>query len=409
MEGDVIKRRSGGKFVNIVIGSFAVLGVVLAALSFLIKEPVDPPRPAMPSPNAFDAYTNAALQQLDSGKIDYAGATKHTSGNVDDHEYTLSERKKLIVENAPAFEEIRRGLTQQYYSPASLSSPIGMKSFSEFRRLARMMWLDAKVKGDSGDWNGAANSYLDSIQFGVQVPRGGNVITSLVGIAIQSGGRKGLKQVISNLSAVEAKAAVSRLEAILSTQTPFLETLREESRGMKTETTKSIPNVPLLKPLYLGYYSNGMKMILAEAQKPYSQRSLDPKAEKSNIFYAMVADTWLKTGFVYEQNNVNLSFLSLTPGLHAYKKEHGNFPKSLEDLVPGYLNKLPDDPFALKGGFQYRLNGDQYLLYSLGPDGRDDGGKAIDVPNNPNAKKNKNARYFPDEKSVGDIVAGTND
>ena len=272
-----------------------------------------------------------------------------------------------------------------------------------------MMWLDAKVKGESGDWNGAANSCLDSIQFGVQVPRGGNVITSLVGIAIQNGGRKGLKQVIPNLSAVEAKLAESRLEAILSTQTPFLETLREESRSSKTEMIKSIPNVPLVKPLYLGYYSNGIKMILAEAQKPYPQRSLDPKAVKSNIFYALVADTWLKTGFKYEQNNVNLSFLALSLGLHAYKKEHGNYPGALEALVPAYLSKLPDDPFASKGSFQYKRKGDKYLLYSVGPDGKDDGGKAIDVPNNPNAKTNKFARYFPADNSVGDIVAGTND
>ena len=85
------------------------------------------------------------------------------------------------------------------------------------------------------------------------------------------------------------------------------------------------------------------------------------------------------------------------------------YPTNLGALIPNYLDKLPDDPFALKGGFQYKLNGDKYLLYSVGPDGKDDGGKAIDVPNNPNAKNNKIARYFPDEKSVGDIVEGTND
>ncbi len=123
----------------------------------------------------------------------------------------------------------------------------------------------------------------------------------------------------------------------------------------------------------------------------------------------MVADTWLTAGFKYEQNQTNLSFLSLSLALHAYKKDHGDYPGALEALVPAYLSKLPDDPFALKGGFQYKQKVDKYLLYSVGPDGKDDGGKAIDVPNNPNAKTNKFARYYPDEKSVGDIVAGTND
>ncbi len=409
MESDVIKKRSGGKFLNIVIGSFAVLGVVLAALCFLIKEPVDPPRPAMPSPNAFDAYSNAVMQQLDSNKINYASNTDHTSGNVDDHEYSYAQRKKLLEENAPAFEDIRKGLKQEYCNPATIAPPRSMKTFSEFRGLARMLWLEAKVKGETGDWNGAANSSLDSVEMGGQVPRGGDLMAYLVGLAIQSGGRKELKQVIPHLSAEEAKAAERRLEGIISNRTPYIETLREDMRHNKAEMTKTIPNVPLVRPMFLSYYHSGLKKIMEEIEKPYPRRSIDPKMQKANVFYGLLAETWLTAGFKYEQNRTTFSFLSLALGLHAYKKEHGNFPKSLEDLVPGYLSKLPDDPFALKGGFQYRLSGDQYLLYSVGPDGKDDGGKAIDVPNNPYAKKNKNARYFPDEKSVGDIVAGTND
>ncbi len=409
MEGDVIKRRSGGKFVNIVIGSFAVIGVVLAAFCFLIKEPIDPPRPAMPNPNAFDAYSNAVMQQLDTNKINYAFNTTHTSGNVDDHEYSLAQQKKLIEENSPAFEEIRKGLNQEYFSPPSLALSRSLKPLSEFRGLARMLWLDAKVKEETGDWKGAANSALDSIKMGGQVPRGGELTAYLVGLAIQSGGRKELKLVVSHLSAEEAKAVERRLETIISSRTPYIETLRDTARSNKAEMTKTIPNLPIVRTMYLGYYHSGMKKIMDEIEMPYPQRSIDRKMRKANLFYGLLAETWLTAGFKYEQNRTNFSFLSISLALHAYKKEHGNFPKSLDDLVPGYLSKLPDDPFAMKGGFKYKLNGDQYLLYSLGPDGKDDGGKAIDFPNNPNAKKNKNARYFPDEKSVGDIVAGTND
>jgi hypothetical protein len=55
--------------------------------------------------------------------------------------------------------------------------------------------------------------------------------------------------------------------------------------------------------------------------------------------------------------------------LERYKIHYGEYPHNLEDLVPGYLEKLPEDlmqPAKLgkKGGFHYRLNGEGYLLKS---------------------------------------------
>lgn len=49
-------------------------------------------------------------------------------------------------------------------------------------------------------------------------------------------------------------------------------------------------------------------------------------------------------------------------------------PGSLQALVPKYLQRLPSDPFS--GSLMvYRPAGTNWLLYSLGPDRVDDGGK----------------------------------
>ncbi len=60
-----------------------------------------------------------------------------------------------------------------------------------------------------------------------------------------------------------------------------------------------------------------------------------------------------------------------------YQLEHdGALPKSLEELVPAYLEAVPADPFS-EGRLIYRPAFDSYLLYSVGSDGVDDGGLRI--------------------------------
>jgi hypothetical protein len=59
----------------------------------------------------------------------------------------------------------------------------------------------------------------------------------------------------------------------------------------------------------------------------------------------------------------------------AYKAEKGKFPAKLDDLVPGYVKEIPEDFFSGKP-LVYKVNDDGkgYVLYSVGPNMKDDGG-----------------------------------
>ncbi len=57
-----------------------------------------------------------------------------------------------------------------------------------------------------------------------------------------------------------------------------------------------------------------------------------------------------------------------------YRLEKGRFPDKLEDLVPIYLEAVPFDPFNGKP-MRYRVDPDGLIVYSIGEDKRDDGGK----------------------------------
>jgi hypothetical protein len=60
--------------------------------------------------------------------------------------------------------------------------------------------------------------------------------------------------------------------------------------------------------------------------------------------------------------------------LAAYRADHGSYPAELAALVPEYLPDVPEDLFSGEP-LRYRREEAGYLLYSVGPDGKDDGGR----------------------------------
>ena len=60
--------------------------------------------------------------------------------------------------------------------------------------------------------------------------------------------------------------------------------------------------------------------------------------------------------------------------LERHQRAHGRYPESLSDLGPATLKALPDDWMSGQP-FHYRRTGDgRFELWSVGPDGKDDGG-----------------------------------
>jgi hypothetical protein len=75
------------------------------------------------------------------------------------------------------------------------------------------------------------------------------------------------------------------------------------------------------------------------------------------------------------QRSLHLAF-----ALAAYRGEHKRYPDRLDVLAPRYLAEVPSDLFSGKA-LIYRLGENGYLLYSVGVNGRDDGGRSFaDTP-----------------------------
>ena len=69
--------------------------------------------------------------------------------------------------------------------------------------------------------------------------------------------------------------------------------------------------------------------------------------------------------------------VTLMAALEAYRLEQDRYPASLSELVKGrYISQIPTDPFTRNQPFIYRKAADKYLLYSVGFNQKDDGGRA---------------------------------
>ena len=66
--------------------------------------------------------------------------------------------------------------------------------------------------------------------------------------------------------------------------------------------------------------------------------------------------------------------LRVACALAAYRADAGKYPAQLADLAPKYLDDVPDDLFSGRD-LIYKPEGKGYLLYSVGPNGTDDGGR----------------------------------
>lgn len=73
------------------------------------------------------------------------------------------------------------------------------------------------------------------------------------------------------------------------------------------------------------------------------------------------------------ERNLHLAF-----ALAAYQREHGKYPGKLEALAPTYLAKVPRDLFTGKD-LIYHPSKTGYLLYSVGANELDEGGRTFDA------------------------------
>ena len=109
---------------------------------------------------------------------------------------------------------------------------------------------------------------------------------------------------------------------------------------------------------------------LADPQKAVSERV-------GKILLSLLTPAFLKVADAENRGTMLHDLDRLAFALAAYHGDHGSYPAKLADLAPRYLRRVPRDIFSDQD-LHYRRESSGFLLYSVGVNGRDDGGKSYD-------------------------------
>lgn len=319
----------------------------------------------------------------------------------------LAQVEAVVRRNRPALARLRQGFRKKYRSPPVVSFNQLTPELAQFRRLAQVLVTEGKLAEREGRSDDAARSYLDCLRLGTDVPRGGVMIHGNAGIAIQSIGLRPLQQVASRLDGPTAAAAAREMVRLDARAPSVTETLANHKEAMTAGLLEMFRHPPswrqvrsdsssdddggLLDLLYIftprrwaldrirGY----MDALIAGSRRPYYARPA-PRIPNDLLSRMLLTDFELDR-FKWDLRDAQWRITELRLAVRAYRDERGVPPPSLQALVPAYLPAVPQDPFAPKP-LVYRQTPARVLIYSRGPDGKDDGGKDLGSSVNPESR-----------------------
>ena len=400
----------------------AVLLFALVIIFLVNNRPpsIHVPTPRMPKDNGYDYFVRAGKMLGVQGPS--SCATRQPNS------WTVPELKRYVLSNAPALAMVREGLKRECVLPPARSAKgVFLPEFARTRELARRVVDEGRYYRAIGNFRRAADSHLDCIEMGAVFPRGGSLIAGLVGEAIEAIGEHDFGQLIPNLDSGGLAHVAARLERIETRQVPYAEVIEEEGR-----VSAAILVEECGRPGYLwsfanpaSWFSSGpfgfsgrpsagevylraryafcnktaacrsfmdyAKATAAEARKPYTGKF--KVSVPANPVLQMLSPVFDRVRQCWELEAAKRALIQADVALRRYRFDHGRYPDALSALVPAYLKKQPIDPFGIGKPLRYKsLNGGKdFLLYSLGPNLKDDGGT-------PGSQQNS--------YSTGDVVAG---
>lgn len=98
------------------------------------------------------------------------------------------------------------------------------------------------------------------------------------------------------------------------------------------------------------------------------------KVSKTHILFHMYSPSYSWTTRSYLRNVAQVRATRVGIAVHRYRLATGNLPNTLDDLVPSYIDVVPEDPYDGRA-LRYDELETGFVVYSIGEDKKDDGGK----------------------------------
>ncbi len=359
-----------------------------------------PPVVTYPNPNAYDTYLEAfvAMDKVNrahgySRENPQPAQEQKREGWWDEGPPNVppQERVKLF---APVYDLVAQALTQPCRLPAPQSNDEWFPYYGDFRAVARLLAMRAHVAAAKGDYDGAASSALDGIALAQHVATSRWLLGYLVAVGCEATGRRALDEVIPHLDRAGCEKALRRLEAIDKTRVPLAEIIDGDEVFSRRCFKDLVAHPETVPEFFDEKMSPGAQALLvarmragswqaldafwvnlrAQLAEPYSQRQEIPEPTDPYLIIVqpVMSNIWFRDAEVRAES----ALCQVRLAVRCYQIDKRRLPATLQDLVPGYLAAIPTDPFSGKPLLANGASG-AFVIYSVGPDCTDDGGRPI--------------------------------
>ncbi|MEN6560754.1 MAG: hypothetical protein ABFD52_08280 [Acidobacteriota bacterium] len=317
--------------------------------------------------------------------------------------------RDVILENRKAFEL----LTQMGDKPCFLyRDPAGplleslTPSAIQSMQTAKLLCFAAILSAEDGDMGGAVDRLVTGLKFAPLMAREGTLIAFLVPLAEtrllawfageaargRAIGEADLDRLMNALDPGpwrERLAWAFRGERVMSVEMGQY-ALRGglNDLGSVYEGRSWLRNLGLwvIRPLIMrdirynlpeyGFLETQAKAPYYRSREPLRARQLELDRRPWYAYWSKLLIDNFEVVFMKEALT-EATLLAARTGLacRLYRSRVGSYPGSLGALVPGILKEVPVDPFTGQP-FVYRRDGEGFIVYSLGSNQKDDGGRS---------------------------------
>lgn len=262
-------------------------------------------------------------------------------------EWTPTEARDFLGANDAHLHAARSALAREcWISPRYLFGLAGgLEIFDRVEPIGALtiaFSLQGELAEAEGRTDEAVRCYTDLLDLGGATRDGGVTIHRSLGKGSEGFAVEGFHRLVPRLQLDQCQELIQLLQLHVAGMEPHADVVARET--------------------VLWYYPFYWRGRLVQAASAISgQRTKDPVALQNDIFH---------------QTKFQLLICELAS--QCYYLEQGKYPDTLEDLIPDYLSAVARDPFSGAPFVRDRTES-AYALYSVGPDGRDDGGRSISV------------------------------
>lgn len=219
----------------------------------------------------------------------------------------------LVTNNSAILEQARKGLAMECVVPVEFTEDYMLQKTRNsvaLKSLSGAFWGTGVWHERQGRFDTAASHYLECMELGQSISRGGLAIDRLIGTACEMWGQSGLSNCVERLSLQASRTALQRLKE-------FDAIYEKPEEVMKRERAWSQAMFPWYRKL-------------AYLVKNPDQRPLD---DAGNSVRQRIKEA-----------NLARRQLMVRLAQYAYTLENPHPPSTLQDLVPDYLDAPPTHP-----------------------------------------------------------------